>query len=485
MVCACISASTVESMLLKAEEAQAENDLLELRLDSLWPQLKENLVLDLDKIFNGIKGRSIATLRSAEQGGLFEGDDILLVSVLKKALELGADYIDVEYASPVLREFAGSREKMICSFHDFDKTPSLDKLQTLALKMSEMAGIVKIVTYAHDLSDTMVLYQLSQFLRKEGIRFIVFAMGDNGVNTRILAPVLGSEFTFAALGAKDLTAPGQLSFREMKEIWNINNLNKDTKICAVFGEPIKHSNSPSYHMEAYKKNDINAIFLSFETSSAKEAVELAKILQLRQMSITAPLKAEIIQYLDDLDESALRLNAVNTVILNDNKLRGYNTDDFGFKSLLEENKIDLKDKRICLVGAGGAAKTVASVVSSFDITSLVILNRDIFKARELAKKYKAKAANLSSLKDCEYDILIDATSISLDPRVELEAPWAKEDVVFNSKQTVITLIYNPVETYLIRKAKAALAKAINGWDMFVGQAEEQLKLFLEAEDLKQ
>ena len=476
MICISLAAKNLEVLLQKIEVAQKKTSLVEIRLDSLWPQLGNSLVTKLEDIFAKLEAKCIITLRSVEQGGEFDGDKAICTSILRKTLNLGADYIDLEFNSPSLPDFAGDRDKIICSWHDFKKTPSLDKLETLAAKMNKFGGIIKLAPYVSEFADTLILYRLSQFLRAKEQSFVVFGMGEEGVNTRLLAPILGSKFTFAALSKGEAVAPGQLSFEQTREAWGRENVDVETEICGVFGHPLAHSKSPSFHREAYKKRGTNAIFLPFETDSAKEAAELIKTLSVSQASITAPLKTEIITFLDEVDTRAAEIGAVNTVINDEGILKGYNTDEAGFGSLLEKNRVELKGKRICLLGAGGAAKLVASLLAEADLTDFIILNRNFEKAKLLAEKYGAKADSLKKLKDFDYDILIDATSIALDSKAELEAPWMKEDVIFYPEQTIITLVYEPAETYLLKKAKTAKAKAINGWDMFVGQAEEQLQL---------
>lgn len=477
MICISVAADNLEDMLSKLSEAQKQTDLVEIRLDSLWPGLKNKLVSKLEFILVPLKVRSIITMRSVAQGGYFDGDRAILKTILQKALDLGASYLDLEFGSEALIDFAEHREKLICSWHDFRSTPTLDQLQTLAEKMALQAGMLKSVTTVRDLDDEIILYNLSKYLKQKSFSFTVFGMGEQGRNTRLLAPVLGSALSYACLDENCQTAPGQMTLAKMQALWGRAEVSPETTICAGFGSPLGHSAGPHYHEQAYAKKDLNAVYLLFETNSAKQAVELIRVLEIKQASITAPLKEEILPLLDELDEEAAYLSAVNTLIQKEGNLKGYNTDLFGFQTLLKKNKIDLKEKKVLLLGAGGAAQVVAKVVAEAEAGSFAILNRSQKKAQMLAEKYAANFGKLENLKEYQFDVLIDATSVGLDSKSELSAPWMKEDVEFNPEQVVISLVYEPAESYLLQKAKKAGAKAINGWDMFCAQADKQIELW--------
>jgi len=376
------------------------------------------------------------------------------------ALALGATYVDCEYQEGHTEHLP--YERTICSWHNFKFTPALDDLKLLTEKLATVGKLIKITCQIHEYADLLTLCRLARWLVERQQKFVLAGLGKFGTLLNALMPILGAEFTH-----------GQAT--ELHDLWGVKTVDPSFEICGTFGYPLTHAKSPVLHRAYYQEHGIKAIYLPFETASAREALETIRLLSMPQSTITAPLKEAIAPLLDELKEVALELQALNTVILFEGKLLGYNTDFWGFQQTLEQSQIALKDQTVCILGAGGAAKVVAKVAKLGGCKHLIILNRTLSKAENLAQTFNGAADLLDNLKNYQYDILIDATSIALDSKSELKAPWLKEDVTFHKEQTVITLTYG--ESYLLNKAKAAGARTINGEIMLHAQAEAQHKLW--------
>ena len=253
-------------------------------------------------------------------------------------------------------------------------------------------------------------------------------------------------------------------------------VNGKTRVCAIIGDPVEHSLSPVMHNAAFKKLGLNLVYVAFTVTSTelKTAVLGAKSLGLKGLNVTMPHKNAVMNYLDAVDSTAKSIGAVNTVLNNQGKLIGYNTDGSGAMIALQENGVDPEEKKLVLLGAGGAAKAIAYQAAQ-DVEELVILNRTPEKAKKLAEALKSfgakvKAGTLSSKvleeKLPTTDILVNATSVGMHPDVDI-SPVPSD--LLHSDLSVMDIIYNPLETKLLKDAKSAGAKVVSGIEMLLYQ----------------
>jgi 3-dehydroquinate dehydratase type I len=221
MICIPIAAATTDSAIEKMESAASLADLIELRIDRIPGA-------DLERLLAARRTPVIVTNRRREEGGGFTGTEEERVELLKEAVCLGADYVDVETATDStlkagLREvIVGTSTKLIVSWHDFSKTPSAEFLKAkLTACMADGPAIVKIVTQADAAVDCLRLLELIPYARQKDQAIIAFCMGRPGKISRIMAPLLGSVLSYAALEQEGASAPGQLTIHQMKEIYRI------------------------------------------------------------------------------------------------------------------------------------------------------------------------------------------------------------------------------------------------------------------------
>lgn len=254
------------------------------------------------------------------------------------------------------------------------------------------------------------------------------------------------------------------------------NITAKTKICMVIGNPIEHSLSPQIHNAGYEKLGIDGKFVfvacNVQIDKLDNFIKGVRSMGIRGVSCTIPHKVKVIEFLDEIDETARKIGAVNTIVNSNGVLRGYNTDWEGIVTPLE-NITKIKDKKVAVLGAGGAARAVVFGVMKKG-GSVTIFNRTFEKAQKLAHEFGCMAEsslNIKKIKDM--DIIVNATSIGLGS--VKDTPLPKDFITKN--HIVFDVIYQPMETQLLKDAKDKGAKIIYGFEMLLQQAIAQFKLY--------
>jgi shikimate dehydrogenase len=258
-----------------------------------------------------------------------------------------------------------------------------------------------------------------------------------------------------------------------------------TRVCAVIGDPIEHTLSPTMHNAAFEHLKLDFVFLAFRVTSdeLKNAIRGVRGLGIRGLNVTMPHKNAVTEFLDEADAAVKFLGAANTILNQGGRLRGFNTDGGGALKALRRTGVNLAGKKVLLLGAGGAAKVIAFCIAR-EVDELCILNRDAVKARELAsvlepcgKKIVGNELSPNQIQKelRDSDVLINATSVGMTPYASeslVEPEWLKRELC------VMDIVYNPVETKLIRDARAAGAKVINGVEMLLYQGAASFEIWM-------
>ncbi len=261
------------------------------------------------------------------------------------------------------------------------------------------------------------------------------------------------------------------------------SVNKGKKVFCVIGNPIEHSLSPVMHNAVFNAMNIDAVYLSLkvESSNLKDVVEKLRYYT-KGFNVTIPHKVAIIEYIDMLDDSALTVNAVNTVSNSNGILKGYNTDYHGFIMPIKRRGINLKGKSVLLLGAGGAARAVVAALAEEGIARLIIANRSIKNTESILgytshKGIECKAVTLDDVSRYSYhsDLIVNATPLGMLSYGKI--PLTSKDI--SSSSIVYDLVYNPIETELIKVAKASGALIIYGYEMLVEQGAKALEIWLD------
>lgn len=266
-------------------------------------------------------------------------------------------------------------------------------------------------------------------------------------------------------------------------------INHNTKVVGVIGHPIKHSLSPIMHNYAFNKLDLNYVYLPFDINPAnlKEALRGMAALGITGFNVTIPHKERIVEYLDELSDGAKIVNAVNTVVNENGKLLGYNTDIDGIAKTLEAFKEKLNGKTVSLFGAGGAARAVIyTLITRFNIKEINIINRTVERAESL-KDYFTSKLLFEKIKTYELippdlvkvlqnsTLIINTTSIGMSPE-EDDTPTSIPES-FNKNQIVFDVIYTPRKTKLLEIAESRNAITLNGLKMFIEQGAKAFELW--------
>ncbi len=229
------------------------------------------------------------------------------------------------------------------------------------------------------------------------------------------------------------------------------------------------------HNAAFEREGLNYVYLAFRVSDVEGAVRAVRALDIRGLSVTVPHKLAVIPFLDEIDPVARAIGAVNTIVNDGGRLKGYNTDWTGFLRSLEPHA-PVRGRRIALLGAGGAARAIAFGLKERG-ASMTILNRaeEIGMAERLAAEIGCPYGDLGRLEAvAEADIVINATSVGMAP---LEDRTIIDTALLRPEQVVYDVVYNPLETRFLREARARGCRAIPGYEMLALQGAEQFELW--------
>jgi 3-dehydroquinate dehydratase/shikimate dehydrogenase len=343
------------------------------------------------------------------------------------------------------------------------------------------ARILKLAVQAEEVTDCLPVFQLLDRARREGREIIAIAMGEAGLATRILGPSRGAFLAYGSLDESNRTAPGQTSAAALRELYRIDRLDRQAMITGLIGSPVAHSVSPQMHNAAFKALDQNAVYIPFEVDSLSAFVsrmvrpqtrELDW--QLRGLSVTAPHKTTIMEHLDFVEASARESGAVNTIVVDEKGLSGFNTDVVAFVLTLTEKLGALDGLRCAVIGAGGAARGVLRGLRQAG-AQVTLFARDAARALPLVEKFAVSFATLAGARFDGFDVVVNTTPLGTRGPLEEETPAAAEQLT--GARFVYDLVYNPRETRFLREARQAGCETMNGLPMLVAQAAEQFRLW--------
>ncbi|MBZ5613020.1 MAG: shikimate dehydrogenase [Acidobacteriia bacterium] len=471
-VCLALSADTVEDMLATAESMARDDPFLEFRLDYL-----KQPVAALPKIHRFLETHqyvtAIATCRRVDSGGKFKGSLASQLEVLTKAHAAGCLIVDLELqsalkAKPEAIARLRSRAGLILSFHDFRATRNLE--ETLEKMLKIPADFYKVVTTATTLFDNVAMMKLLQ-TQSDKHALIGLCMGEQGIISRVLGVRAGSVFTFGAVSADLKTAPGQVSSRDLRSVYRIEQVDAATRVYGVAGDPIEHSLSPVIMNTALRRENVNGVYLPLHAKTLKDLIHCVREIPLHGLSITMPYKQAILPHLDNTDAHTAKIGACNTVVRGqDGKLYGFNTDIAGVIRPLEQ-RLSIENAKVLVLGAGGAARAAVFGLKERG-AEVWILNRTSAKAQKLARQAKARTIKRADLRKLAFDVIINATPVGmLNTR---DCPLKDEEI---QARVVFDMVYDPAETRLLQAARAKGIAVIPGIEMFVQQAARQFEIW--------
>jgi 3-dehydroquinate dehydratase/shikimate dehydrogenase len=488
-VCVPLCVRRADEVPAAVQRAGEVADIFELRLDCLNDGEIEAALRLLPNETKTFGRPIIVTMRSPEQGGQTSADYETRHRFWSSLNNLPGDcFVDLEL--DLLSEFAGDGSagklaidwnRVICSYHDFVGVP-LDLERIYERMAATPARIVKIAVQADDATDCIAIFRLLERAQREEREMIAIAMGPAGIMTRILGPSRGSFLTYGSLDDQSATAPGQLTARELREVYRIDRINPETEVIGLMGKPVGHSLSPRIHNAAFAAGRVNAVYIPFEVGHAIEfmrrmASPRSRELDwnLRGLSVTAPHKSTVMNCLDWIDPAAKEIGAVNTIVIQDEQLRGYNTDAPGFISPLRRKFGSLKDARCAVIGAGGGARAALWALRN-EGADVVLFVRDPDKASLVAAEFGVDCRQLADAYFDGFQVVINATPLGTRGERENETTARAEQL--RGVRLAYDLVYNPLETRFLREARAAGCETLGGIEMLLAQAIEQFKLWI-------
>ncbi len=454
-ICIPVCSETATGLVAEVGRAAELADIVEVRFDCL--SLDE-----LAKAVSTISGAKfakplIATFRSPDQGG--HGSASLGERAeFWRDLPAGFAYCDMEVD---VAEMAGEPPTRIVSFHDFDGIPQ--NIASIYESLSSLGDIVKIAVRVDDAADAIPLWKLIERAKADGRKMIPVAMGDAGKWTRILGLAHGAYLTYASLETGSETAPGQITAKDMLGIYRAKELNSETTVFAVLGDPIAQSLSPYMHNPAFVASGMNAVFLPllvkdignfFRRMVRPESREVE--LNFGGFSVTMPHKQSIMPVLDAIDPTAAAIGAVNTVKIDNDKLIGFNTDAPGFITPLKAKFGELNGTRVAVFGAGGAARAVVYALKQ-ENAEVTVYARDGQRAKALADEFGVNSAPLSSIGDSSsrladsHDIVVDTTPLGMKGPLENETLFSADQLA--GVKFVYDLVTKATDTPIIRRGQ--------------------------------
>src|ERR1700722_13127330 len=472
-LCVAIIGATPAEMLEKASAVVKETPFLEFRLDYLekpllaLPKLKHFLA-------DNTAATAIATCRRAANGGKFSGSLAAEIEVLSKAAASGFPLVDLELESAEslkkadLQKLRDTGVALIISHHDFHATKDLDGIYKRIVPFKP--DFVKIVPTAKTLTDNVTLMRFIERMEDHS-NIIGICMGDAGIISRVLGLRAGSAFTFAAASTGEETGPGQIAARTLIETYRIDQVDNATKVYGVAGNPIRSSLSPIMMNTAFRRETVNAVYLALQANKLSDLLKLVHDIPIQGLSVTMPLKQEIMAHLEKTDPLSAKIGACNTVLRQDGKLYGFNTDVSRITDPIEK-RMSLRGAKALVLGAGGAAR--AAVFGMRDRGAEVfILNRTAETAQKLARQSGSKTIKKDALAKTTFDVIVNATPIGM---TGIKGAPILEAADLNTK-LVFDLVYNTLETPLLRLARQQSIPIITGIEIVVQQGARQFEIF--------
>jgi 3-dehydroquinate dehydratase/shikimate dehydrogenase len=440
--------------LVAARDASAA-DMVELRLDGV----------DRPDVAQALAGRRtpvIVTCRAGWEGGRFEGSEDERRAMLRRALEGGAEYVDVEWRAGFTDLFDAFAPRIVVSSHDFSGVPADLEGQVRDMRQTG-AAVVKVAVTASRLTDTLPLLSLGR-----AGRTVVIGMGAAGLPTRLLAARFGSPWSYAGNGV----APGQVPAARMAGEFRFRQVGPQTAIYGVVGNPVMHSLSPVMHNAAFTAAGIDAVYVPFQPADFEDFLAFADALGVAGASVTIPYKLDALRAASAADELTRAVGAANTLRRRSSgdPWEALNTDVDGFLDpLVEAYGASLRGARVAVIGAGGAARAVVVALRARGAEVTVHARRDA-QAGDVAATLGA-AVGAWPPPAGSWDVLVNCTPIgSASAREQSPLPAGPF-----TGSLVYDLTYGPGDSRLLRDARAAGCRTLDGLPMLVAQAERQFE----------
>ncbi|HCP12071.1 MAG TPA: shikimate dehydrogenase [Planctomycetaceae bacterium] len=469
----CISLGrTRHSSMMEEHKALAEKgaELVELRVDFMRKRP------DIGRLLKDRPTPVVVTCRRKVDRGRWFGTEEQRLAILREAIIGGAEYVDLEVdVAGSIRRYG--KTKRIISYHNFDETPL--ELFDIYQRMRKLdPDVIKIVTMANSPGDNV---RVLEMVGAADVPTVGFCMGEMGTLSRVLCGRYGAPFTYASFSREREMAPGQLSWAEVRNLFRFDQINQQTVVFGVIGDPIAQSKSPLIHNAAYRKLGLNAVYLPIRIPQDRllESLKELERLQVAGYSVTIPHKEGVLQYVDQMDEATDLMGAANTLFKHDGQWCATNTDAPAAISAIQDglrkagNIPELTARKVLILGAGGAARAVGHALLQHGAV-VTLTNRSRDRGKSLASELGCQFTSWENRGSEICDVLVNCTSVGMHPNVD-ESPF--EQHWLSDSALVFDTVYNPEQTLLLKQARDRGCPTVSGVEMFIRQAALQFELF--------
>ncbi len=469
----CISLGrTRHSSMMEEHKALAEKgaELVELRVDFMRKRP------DIGRLLKDRPTPVVVTCRRKMDRGRWFGTEEQRLAILREAIIGGAEYVDLEVdVAGSIRRYG--KTKRIISYHNFDETPL--ELFDIYQRMRKLdPDVIKIVTMANSPGDNV---RVLEMVGAADVPTVGFCMGEMGTLSRVLCGRYGAPFTYASFSREREMAPGQLSWAEVRNLFRFDQINQQTVVFGVIGDPIAQSKSPLIHNAAYRKLGLNAVYLPIRIPQDRllESLKELERLQVAGYSVTIPHKEGVLQYVDRMDEATDLMGAANTLFKRDGQWCATNTDAPAAISAIQDglrkagNIPELAARKVLILGAGGAARAVGHALLQHGAV-VTLTNRSRDRGKSLASELGCQFTSWENRGSEICDVLVNCTSVGMHPNVD-ESPF--EQHWLSDSALVFDTVYNPEQTLLLKQARDRGCPTVSGVEMFIRQAALQFELF--------
>jgi 3-dehydroquinate dehydratase / shikimate dehydrogenase len=458
LLCETVTGATMRDLIAARDSATA-GDMVELRLDGVED-------VDVARALQGRRVPAVVTCRAAWEGGRFDGSEEERRGILRTALDLGAEFVDVEWRAGFDDVIARDPARVVVSFHDFTGMPAGLEDRVAAMRRTG-AGTIKVAYAARTLCDTLPLRAIGE----QG-QAVVIGMGEPGVPSRLLAARYQSRWTFAG----QAVAPGQMPAVRMRDMFRFRTVGAATRLFGVVSRTAMHSLSPVMHNAAFAAAGLDAVYVPLTTDDFSDFMAFAEAMGFEGASVTIPFKLDALRAASVHEPIAVAVGAANTM----RRLRqgsnlsqaweATNTDVDGFLAPLGPLfQKGLSGVRASVLGAGGSARAVVAALVSRGAQVSVHARRPD-QAAEVARAFGASAAPLPPAA-ASWDLLVNCTPLGGANRRQ-ESPMAGEPL---DGRAVYDLTYGDGDSALIADARRAGCVVLDGLPMLIAQAERQFE----------